>query len=292
MKEIIKAEIFRYVRENENNYSNKFQAPYFDEPLVQFASATDELFSQYKEFIAPEHLTPQEVFDIAYEAEAISPKTVISIVLPVSEIIRQSNRIQKEWASDEWTLLRTFGDDFFIDGLNDHLSRFLNNKGYKTVNPINLKVFKKYINEKGPLSNWSQRHVAFAAGLGTFSINDGFITEKGIAVRLTSLVTEVLIEPDKRKTESHTANCLYLSKGTCKACFKRCPVGAITEKGHDKIVCAQRCYGEESQSRAKAIGGNPKAGSGCGLCQTNIPCEFSNPMGMIKSKDGCNEEAN
>jgi epoxyqueuosine reductase QueG len=278
MRELIKEEIFRYVRENENNYSNEIQAPYFDEPMVQFASATDTLFSQYKEIIAPEHLTPQEVFDMAYPEAAIRAQTVISIVLPISEKIRQSNRSQKEWASDEWTLLRTFGDDRFIDGLTEQLSRFLNKKGYKTVNPTTLKAFKKYGNEKGPLSNWSQRHVAFAAGLGTFSINDGFITEKGMAIRLTSLVTEAVVEPDKRKTEDHTANCLYLSKGICKACFKRCPVGAITEKGHDKIVCWQRCYGEESQLRAKAIGGNPEAGSGCGLCQTNIPCEFSNPM--------------
>ncbi|MBU4438442.1 MAG: (Fe-S)-binding protein [Firmicutes bacterium] len=281
MKEMIKAEIIQYVRENENNYSNEIQAPYFDEPLVQFASATDELSRQYKEIIAPEHLTPQEVFDIAYPDAAIKAQTVISIALPISEKIRQSNHLQKEWASDEWMLLRTFGDDRFIDGLNQQLSQFLNDKGYKTINPTGLKAFNVYMNGKGPLSNWSQRHVAFATGLGTFSINDGFITEKGMAIRLTSLVTEAVIEPDKREVENHTANCLYLSKGTCKACFKRCPVGAITEKGHDKIVCVQRCYGEESQSRAKAIGGNPEAGSGCGLCQTNIPCEFSNPMAAV-----------
>jgi len=55
MKEIIKEEIFRYVRENENNHLSKIEGPYFAKPLVQFASATDELFSQYKEIIAPEH---------------------------------------------------------------------------------------------------------------------------------------------------------------------------------------------------------------------------------------------
>ncbi|AFA49973.1 hypothetical protein [Acetobacterium woodii] len=284
MKEMIKAEIFRFVSANENNFSKEIQAPFFDEPLVQFASATDELFRQYKEIIAPEHLTPQEVFDIVYPDAAIRAQTVICIVLPISEKIRQSNGSQKEWASDEWTLLRTFGDDCFIDALSDHLCHFLNDRGYKIVNPARLKVFKKYKNDRGPLSNWSQRHVAFAAGLGTFSINDGFITEKGMAIRLTLLVTDALVEPDKRETDDHTANCLFLSKGICKACFKRCPVGAITEKGHDKIVCWQRCYGEESKFRAKAIGANPEAGSGCGLCQTNIPCEFLNPMAVINKR--------
>ena len=37
---------------------------------------------------------------------------------------------------------------------------------------------------KGYFSNWSERHIAYAAGLGTFSLSDGFIIERGIAHRL------------------------------------------------------------------------------------------------------------
>jgi epoxyqueuosine reductase len=64
----------------------------------------------------------------------------------------------------------------------------------------------------------------------------------------------------------------------CGACIARCPVHAISKNGHDKIKCWQYVYGEESKKRAVAYGGFEKAGSGCGLCQTKVPCESKNPM--------------
>lgn len=37
----------------------------------------------------------------------------------------------------------------------------------------------------------------------------------------------------------------------------------------------ENCYGEESRKLAVSYGGNPEAGSGCGLCQTNVlPLSF------------------
>jgi epoxyqueuosine reductase QueG len=130
-------------------------------------------------------------------------------------------------------------------------------------------------------SIWSERHIAFAAGLGTFSLNDAMITEKGIAVKLLSAVTNLKLEPDVRKAKSHTENCLYLSKGTCGACIQRCPVGAISKEGHDKMKCYAYVYGEESKQAAAAIGASAKAGSGCGLCQSNVPCENKNPCRLV-----------
>lgn len=47
-------------------------------------------------------------------------------------------------------------------------------------------------------SNWSERHVAFVCGLGTFGLSKGLITEKGIAGRLGSLIVSEKFEPRKR----------------------------------------------------------------------------------------------
>jgi len=47
----------------------------------------------------------------------------------------------------------------------------------------------------GLASNWSQRHIAYAAGLGTFSLSDGFITPKGIAMRCGSVVCDAALSP-------------------------------------------------------------------------------------------------
>ena len=196
----------------------------------------------------------------------------------INEKIRKSNRTQKDYGSREWALLRSFGDGVFIRGFLSYLEKFITEKGYRTIGPAGAEWFKTQRVATGPISNWSERHIAYVAGLGTFSINDGFITEKGIAIRLLSVVTELKITPDQREAKNHTENCLLCSKELCGACIKRCPVQAITKNGHDKIKCLAYVYGEESKRIAVSYGGIEKAGSGCGLCQTKVPCESRNPM--------------
>jgi hypothetical protein len=129
-----------------------------------------------------------------------------SVVLPISELIRESNRSQQDYGSREWALLRSFGDEIFIKGFIHYLENFLSQKGHRTIGPCGAEWFKIQGSDKGPISNWSERHIAYVAGLGTFSINDGFITEKGIAIRLISVVTELKLAPDSRTAKQHTEN--------------------------------------------------------------------------------------
>jgi epoxyqueuosine reductase len=274
MKDLIKSEIKKYVLDCKNNW---FNDRWFDEPIIKFASADDSLFEEYKKIIGDHHFTPREAFELAFGEGSYTGGTVISIVLPINEKIRKSNRTQTEWASREWALLRTF-EEMYIKGFAKYLESFLNEMGYRTVAPSASEWFKIHATNLGPTSNWSERHAAYAAGLETFSINDGFITEKGIAIKLISVVTELKLTPDIRKAENHRSNCLLCSKGVCGACIKRCPVNAISNEGHDKIKCYKYAYGEESRKLAESYGGNPKVGSGCGLCQTNVPCEYKNPI--------------
>lgn len=277
MKNLIKNEIKKYVLESKENWFGQINDHYYDEPIIKFASADDPLFEEYKKIIGEHHFTPKEAFELAFEEGSYNGGTVISVAMPINEKIRKSNAVQTQWPSKEWVLTRTFGDEIVIKGLAKHLENLLNERGHRTVSPYASKWFKIHRDESGPTSNWSERHVAYVAGLGTFSINDGFITEKGIAVRLISVVTELKLIPDIRKAKNHTENCLLCSKGICGVCIKRCPVKAISKEGHDKIKCYQYVYGEESSNLAQSYGGSPKAGSGCGLCQTGVPCEGRNP---------------
>lgn len=280
MKNIIKDEITRFIRESRLNYSSEIAGNYFEEPLVGFADPAVLLFEEYKSVVTEQHLTPSEAFEMKYGQGSFSRGTVISVVLPVSEKVRKSNSRQKDHSSKEWAMLRTYGDDIFIDELKMHITDFLIQKGFRTVAPSLLEGFKIERLPAGPVSNWSERHIAYAAGLGTFSINDGFISERGIAIRLASFVTELELVPDTGILQHYGANCLFMSKGSCGACFKRCPVGALSEKGHDKQLCYKQCYGEGSHARAKAYGIDTTRGSGCGLCQTGVPCEFRNPRAI------------
>lgn len=280
MKNFLKRELTQYVMESAANWLPEINDRFYDEPVIQYASATDPLFAEYKKIIGEDHLTPQEAFEKSCGKNSFQGGTVISMVLPINAKIRESNRPQKEWPSQEWVLLRTFGDDAFLTGLLRHWEDLLNQSGHQTVAPGIAAWFKTYGTDAGPSSVWSERHAAYAAGLGTFSINDGFITEQGIAVRLLSVITALQLAPDSRKAKTHTGNCLFCSKGVCGACIRRCPVGAISEKGHDKVKCLHYVYGEESRAYAVARGGSAKFASGCGLCQTNVPCECRNPMGV------------
>ena len=96
----------------------------------------------------------------------------------------------------------------------------------------------------GFTSNWSERHVAYACGLGAFGLSDGLITPKGKAIRLGSVVTNLPLRASKKGfIHIITPTVFITSYGTCKVCAKRCPAGAITAKGHDKDKCGEYVHG-------------------------------------------------
>lgn len=278
VKERIVSGMKAFVRESTGNYSPELNGPYFEEPIVQFAAADDPLFEDYKTLIGPDHATPREAFERSFGQGSFAGGSVVSVVLPIGESIRRANREQKERASREWALLRTFGDEYFMEAARKFLVNELNRHGRRAVTPVDTEWYGIKASSTGPVSNWSERHVAYAAGLGSFGINDGFISEKGIAIRLFSAVTDLRATPDVRTAASHMENCLLCSKGSCGACTTRCPAQAISRAGHDKMACREFVYGQESREWAVENGGEAKWGAGCGLCQTKVPCESRNPM--------------
>jgi epoxyqueuosine reductase len=258
---------------------------YYDEPLVQFAAGNDPLFTEYKSIIGPEHLTPREALA---QAENKEPQalpgdlSVISWILPIAEATRKTNRLETKGPSRYWSHTRYYGE-LLNDAIRKHIVAFLKEKGYAAAAPALPGVLKTFRNEKGMYSNWSERHIAYAAGLGTFSLSDGFITERGIAHRAGSAVTSLAIPASPRTAKGHYANCLLLIGEKCGVCIKRCPSGAITEKGHDKNKCREylTSIGYTPQQAKSAYDVNSTV-LGCGLCQTGVPCEDKNPAKKIK----------
>lgn len=248
----------------------------FDSPLIKYADADDELFTRYKTIIAPIHLTPREALATATNKKLEDLPfglSVISWILPINTVIRKSNREEKVQPSILWSYTRWYGEKF-NEALRDHVVKILSERGYLATAPAVSRYFKQENNEKGPFSNWSERHIAYVAGQGTFSLSDGFITEKGIAHRCGSVVTDFTLPPSQRTARTPFSSCTYYVNGKCKACIARCPAGAITEAGHDKIKCLEFQRKEFAHLRETLKVGN----TGCGLCQTKVPCEFKNPM--------------
>lgn len=255
----------------------------FDEPLVGFADGDDAIFQDYKEIIGNFHLTPREALEKHVESKGSSQEhpsalSVISFILPVTYETRLSLRKETTVPSLRWNHTRWHGQDL-INELSRYVVSLLESQGYRAVAPELADFFKLKNLPNGYVSNWSQRHIAYAAGLGTFSLNDGFITPRGMAMRCGSVVTDARIPPTPRIYKDHLANCLFYSEGSCRRCAERCPAGAITELGHDKNKCVEFLFTRQKEI-VKELGredGYIGRYLGCGLCQTKVPCEARIP---------------
>ncbi len=194
-------------------------------------------------------------------------KTVISFFLPFSEQVRRGNKNDKSWPSPEWLHARIEGQTI-LNNLSLYLKKKLFNKGFQTIVPI---LDEKFYAVTTPshtklsfTSNWSERHVAYICGLGTFSLSKGIITSKGMAGRFGSIITELSLIPSPRNYQSIDEYC-----SMCGKCAKNCPVNAISlEDGKDHLICSAFLNKTEEKF-------NPRYG--CGKYQVNVPCETRIP---------------
>jgi len=258
--------------------------PIFDQPLVGFADSDDPLFAEYKKVVYELHLSPKEMLTLHLaetlkdEAPQLADVSVISFVLHINRNTLSSNAQQKEGPSLRWNHTRWKGQDF-ITGLSTYLVSLLEAMGAHALAPEISPYFKILQVSDGFTSNWSQRHIAYAAGLGTFSLNEGFITSKGLAMRCGSVAAGIKLQPSIKPYEHHLANCLFYANGKCGKCIHRCPGGAISEKGHDKLKCFNVLFVKQKPWAEGAYGsGYIGSYAGCGLCQTGVPCERRIPV--------------
>jgi epoxyqueuosine reductase QueG len=273
----LRDEISRFVREEKANRFSGCSERYFDEPLIGFSSATDTLFTEYKSVIGEFHLTPSELVSASTPEDLWVPATVVCWVLPITDKTRASNRRESVYPSQEWAKTRNFGEQF-NNSLRRHMIRWLTGQGYRAAAPQLMPAWCEMGETTvGIASSWSERHAAYAAGLGTFSLTDALITPKGIAHRLGSVITDLMLEPSQRPYPGRLANCLHYRENTCGACIGRCPVSALSRNGHDKYKCREYVYGTIPDAVSAQYG---VTATGCGLCQTKVPCEGKIPAGM------------
>ncbi|MDR0309982.1 MAG: twin-arginine translocation signal domain-containing protein [Acidobacteriota bacterium] len=248
----------------------------WDEPLVGFASGGDTIFNEYKDKVGLFHWTPAEVFSLAFPDTPASPEdlTVIAWILPAREMVRASLRKETKNPAEPWVRARMYGE-LFNEDLRRYVADMLTKSGYPAVAPTLFKEFKTHQSEKyGFASTWSERHAAYAAGLGTFGLCDALITPKGKAMRCGAVVAKMPATPTPRPYTDHHAYCLHYAKGACGACIARCAGKAITAAGHDKMACIKQ-LGVTTQYAKEHYGID---GYGCGFCQTGTPCESRIPV--------------
>ena len=238
----------------------------YDSPIIKIGSAADPLWEQLKapQAVGPLFRTPQEWLPGA--------KSVVSYFAPFSDFVVDGNRADGVEVGNGWLYARVEGQAFLTE-MNHFLEQWFVSQGVKALSPYASEEFR-YVFEAGSsveiedktlsfTSNWSERHVAFVCGMGTFGLSKGLITERGVAGRFGSVIVDAPLEVTPRP---YTDIYEYCAK--CGACM-RCPAGAITleaGKSHEK------CSAYVHTLRVKYA---PRFG--CGKCQVKVPCERGIP---------------
>ena len=240
----------------------------FEEPIFGFASAKDEIFEIFrrKEVIGANYSGPFQWLPKA--------KSVMALFLPFSEAVRSSNKADRTDPSKEWLYARIEGQEF-ISKYTGSIMKMLRDKGIDACVPalderFDVRIEKKIKSLKPDFhadSKWSERHAAYACGLGTFGLSRGMITEKGMAGRFASIIIAAEFEPTPRKYTGIDDYCIK-----CGVCAKNCPAKAISLK-HGKNNL--KCHLHVQKMKKKY---SPRYG--CGKCQVGVPCEFRSPAKM------------
>ncbi|MBW2063019.1 MAG: epoxyqueuosine reductase [Deltaproteobacteria bacterium] len=273
----------------------------FATPLFGVSRGDDHIFMKFKEVVAPEHLTPAEVWIRAGHPEMndLAPRLrIVSIIFPYVNHIREESKDATMMPAEIYCVGRNYANAFMNDVLNRSI-KFFKDQGFHATAGMLSPAFQILVKDNPPrvYSVWSERHIAFAAGLGTFSLHEGLITEAGCNIRVSSVITDAPLEVTPRRSDEPYANCLYYAKGTCRECEARCPGGAITEEGHDKVKC--NLYGRiVSKEMTNRLGNilkpHPRRINnqdvisypvGCAFCQFGVPCMDRNPMAKEQKKD-------
>jgi len=201
-----------------------------------------------------------------------SAASIISLFFPLTAQVRESNR-KTAWDVPSHEIIHARNEGaVFINQTMEHLKGILEAAGYSAVipsaDPRFWSAFENPVNGYTFTSNWSERHVAFAAGLGTFSLHRGIITRLGTAGRLASIITSLELPPTHRPYTD-----LYEYCAQCGVCVETCPAGAITvEGGKNNAVCREFLKG------IGEIYKEQKYFHSCGKCQVAVPCESELPL--------------
>lgn len=236
----------------------------YEAPLIGCAAASDPLFAYMKEradIYGPTLRLPEEWLPGA--------ASVVSFFLPFSKAVRDSNRCDLSRPSDIWLHGRAEGQAF-LNRAATYLAELLREAGGNVVIPATDPAFSVLRDpsradrgEPPYVSNWSERHAAFTAGLGTFSLSKHLITEKGVCGRFGSIITDLPLPVTPRPYTDPYEYCTF-----CGACRKRCSVNAIGQQEKDNRICS------DFQRQMLAVF-TPR--HGCGKCQLNVPCETCRP---------------
>jgi epoxyqueuosine reductase len=286
--------IKEYIRTTPLNHLTAFNnSPIVDEPVVAFADGDDPVFQDLKKVIGEFHLTPREVMEKYIAGKrwqfgvpsSIDKIGVVSWALPLNLEVRRGERTSPLGGSPRYNHSRWIGIKLY-ENLEQYVAALLEILRCNAVAPTQSRFFEiKNLPDGSLAANWSERHVAYACGLGTFGLNGLMITSRGCAVYLSSVVCDRAFTPTPRAA-SHVANCPFYRDGSCGLCIEHCIGSAISKEGRSNVACLKNLRDEQT-GKVRSLGLDKDLvgfAPSCGKCSTALPCEDRIPP--LKSVPG------
>lgn len=228
----------------------------YREPLVGFCSADDPAFIEMCSDYIPGHLKPEDLLHGA--------KSVVSFFIPFDPRIVKANSRNRLDVAREWTQAYVDTNNL-INWITQQLITYLDTKNIRSAaepathnfDPLTMKC------------RWSHKSIAVIAGLGSFGLHNMVITDSGCAGRFGSLVIDQELPVSKPEPK---IRCRYFKDKSCRACVKRCPIGALKDDGSiDKQACYVRLLAVAETCKAIGIA------DACGKCAMG-PCALKSPV--------------
>ena len=226
------------------------------DPIIEVLPAELPEILALKEIISSTHFLPGDILPGA--------KSIVCFFIPFQENIIQSN-LNGIMASEEWALAYVRTNDL-IKSINDNIEALMIKNGYKAGK---IKATHNFDVNK-LISNWSHRHIACIAGIGTFGMNNMLITKNGCCGRIGSLILNYQFD-DYKPVKKTNEKCLKKLNGSCGICQKKCVVNAYENNSFNRHKCYEHC--KKNAEYHKKIG----LVDICGKCLVGLPCSMKEP---------------
>lgn len=255
MKELIEKWLCDFIEEYETrkDIQSKWKTP-----IIGYADVYHPIIRDLKNIVSETHHLPEEIIDDA--------KIVVVYFIPFHESIVLSNiKVADNYASKEWALAYKETNDMLKE-LKVYLVNKIKDAGY----------LADYCHDNGMIhdgyySNYSEKHLAYVAGIGTFGLNNLLISKDGCCGRIGSIITNLDVKADAPLTKER---CLYKIDKSCQVCLNSCFMEALrTNYPFQRNKCYQACYRNEL-----IYGGHDY--SVCGKCSVGLPCSFKAPINL------------
>ncbi len=235
--------------------------------------ADNPAFARVAEQI-PGHWSPAAAFAAGDTGPTPATLSVVSLAFLMNTRSVEENAAARDYPARSWYETRKQWNAFHPETARRTIA-WLAGRGVRAVCPPFATSYWESMGIDRPHgSAWSERHVGWACGLGTFGLQGAFITDEGVCLRLMSFVVAAPFTAYGEPDPDPFGGCLQAHGETCGICADRCPSGGVTRQGRNIAACRATVGARNGAHARTALHIDAYA---CGLCMTATPCALRRP---------------